>query len=152
MIELKKIREIIKLIQDTDVAEIEVWDKDDKVRIRRGSMASEGAAHSAEAVRVVAAPAAPGAAPASPAPSSAKKLHAVPSPFVGTFYRSPSPDRDPFVEVGSKVKKGQSLCIVEAMKLMNEIECEVSGTVVEILVESGHPVEYGQALFQIEAS
>lgn len=81
-----------------------------------------------------------------------KKLFTVTSPIVGTFYRSPSPDAEPFVEVGTSVRKGQPLCIIEAMKLMNEIESEIDGTIVKILVESGQPVEYGEPLFLIEPS
>ena len=84
----------------------------------------------------------------SPAPE--KKGHVITSPFVGTFYRTPAPDQPPFVEVGSSVRKGQTLCIIEAMKLMNEIESEVGGKVAEILVENAQPVEFGQALFRIE--
>jgi acetyl-CoA carboxylase biotin carboxyl carrier protein len=97
---------------------------------------------------------APVAAPAAGAPAAAaaeKPGTLITSPFVGTFYRSPSPDAPPFVEVGQSVRKGQALCIVEAMKLMNEIESEVSGKVVEILVENGQPVEFGEPLFRIEA-
>jgi acetyl-CoA carboxylase biotin carboxyl carrier protein len=88
-------------------------------------------------------------APAAPA-ANEKKGHVITSPFVGTFYRSPGPDQPVFTEVGSPVKKGQTLCIVEAMKLMNEIESEVAGKVVEVLAQSGAPVEFGQPLFRIE--
>ena len=116
----------------------------------------------AQAAAPVAAPAAPAAAsepprpsiahrptaPATPAPE--KKGHVITSPFVGTFYRSPAPDQPSFVDVGSTVKKGQVLCIVEAMKLMNEIESETDGKIAEILVENGQPVEFGQPLFRIE--
>ena len=150
MMDLKKIRDIMRLIRDSDVAEIEVWDKDDRVRIRRGI--AEAVATPPVAV-IAATPVAPTAAvPAAPkvAPATARKVHTVASPFVGTFYRAASPDREAFVEVGSKVRKGQPLCIVEAMKLMNEIEAEVAGTVVEILAENGHPVQYGQPLFIVE--
>lgn len=153
MMDLKKIREIIRLIRDTDVAEIEVWDKDDRVRIRRGGSAEVVAVPVPQA-NAAPPPPAPTAAPvvASPkvAVAPARHLHTVASPFVGTFYRAASPDREPFVEVGAQVRKGQSLCIVEAMKLMNEIEAEVGGVVVEILAENGHPVQYGQPLFIIE--
>jgi len=89
-------------------------------------------------------------APGTPAPASEKKGHVVSSPFVGTFYRTPAPDQPAFVEVGSVVKKGQTLCIIEAMKLMNEIEADEPGKITEILVENGQPVEFGQALFRIE--
>ncbi|MGA8892332.1 MAG: acetyl-CoA carboxylase biotin carboxyl carrier protein, partial [Anaeromyxobacteraceae bacterium] len=99
----------------------------------------------------VPAPAAPAAAPAKPAEKAPEKPgHVVTSPFVGTFYRAPSPDSPPFVDVGSVVKKGQVLCIVEAMKLMNEIEAEVDGKIAEILVLNATPVEFGEKLFRIE--
>jgi acetyl-CoA carboxylase biotin carboxyl carrier protein len=96
--------------------------------------------------------AAPGAAPAAaaPAPPPEPKGHQLKSPMVGTFYRAPSPGAPPFVEVGQAVTKGQTLCIIEAMKLLNEIESDVSGTVKAVLVENGQPVEYGQPLFTIE--
>jgi acetyl-CoA carboxylase biotin carboxyl carrier protein len=150
MMELKKIREIIRLIQNTDVEEIEVWDSEDRVRIRR----SRGNGHDPDARANAVAPApAPAAAPA-PAPAAApgpqKRQHTVVSPFVGTFYRAASPGADSFVEVGARVRKGQTLCIVEAMKLMNEIEAEVDGVVAEILAQNGQAVEYGQPLFRIE--
>ncbi|HKJ02322.1 MAG TPA: acetyl-CoA carboxylase biotin carboxyl carrier protein, partial [Longimicrobiales bacterium] len=94
------------------------------------------------------------AAGGSPEPESSKDdgLVDITSPMVGTFYRAPAPDAPPYVEVGSKVSEGQTLCILEAMKLMNELECEVSGTVVEILVENAQPVEYGQVLFRVDPS
>jgi acetyl-CoA carboxylase biotin carboxyl carrier protein len=95
-----------------------------------------------------AAPVAPAPAPESAAPASGPAVY-ITSPFVGTFYRSPSPDAPPFVDVGSRVKKGQVLCIVEAMKLMNEIESEVDGAIVAVLAENGQPVEFGEPLFQI---
>jgi acetyl-CoA carboxylase biotin carboxyl carrier protein len=148
MMELKKIREIIRLIQNTDVEEIEVWDSEDRVRIRR----SRGNGHDPDPRASAVAPA-PAAAPApTPAPAAdpQKRQHMVVSPFVGTFYRAASPGADSFVEVGARVRKGQTLCIVEAMKLMNEIEAEVDGVVAEILAENGQAVEYGQPLFRIE--
>jgi len=98
-------------------------------------------------------PAAAGSAPAAPAaaekPAHAPGTHILTSPIVGTFYRSPSPDSPPFVEVGSRVKKGQMLCIIEAMKLMNEIECDMAGEIVKRIASTGQPVEYGQPLFAI---
>ena len=149
MIEIKKIREIIRLIQDTDVEEIEVWDSEDRVRIRRGG---HGNGHDVEArparAPAKAAPEAAAAATVAPVPA-APNARTVVSPFVGTFYRSASPSGEPFVEVGSRVRKGQTLCIVEAMKLMNEIECDHDGVVAEILVENATAVEYGQPLFVI---
>jgi acetyl-CoA carboxylase biotin carboxyl carrier protein len=152
MMEIKKIREIIRLIQDTDVAEIEVWDGEDRVRIKRE--AANGRDPGAPVRAAPAPPPAPATAaspPVATAPAAAPG-RAVVSPFVGTFYRSPSPGADPFVEIGTRVRKGQTLCIVEAMKLMNEIESEFDGVVADILVESGQPVEYGQQLFVITPS
>jgi acetyl-CoA carboxylase biotin carboxyl carrier protein len=135
------------------------WEKgSDKVVIQRGAVA--GAAVVAPAPVFHAAPVAATVAPlaAAPAAAPAPKADAKPadkpgvlvtSPFVGTFYRAPSPESPPFVEVGQKVKKGQTLCIVEAMKLMNEIEAEQDGTVAEMLVQNATPVEFGEALFRI---
>ena len=138
------------------IAEIEINEEGDHVRIvNRPAQAAQAApaiieipqAAPAPAAPVPsAAPAAPSAAPASSSPSGTQ----VTSPMVGTFYRAPSPGADPFVEVGTQVKKGDTLCIIEAMKLLNEIEAEVSGTVKEILVDNGSPVEFGQPLFVIE--
>ena len=125
--DLRKLKKLIDLVEESGIAEIEVTEGEEKVRITRS----------------VAAPAAPAAAPANHA--NAQK-----SPMVGTFYRAASPTSDPFVEVGQTVKEGQTLCIIEAMKLMNEIEAEKSGVVKAILVENGTPVEYGEPLFVIE--
>jgi acetyl-CoA carboxylase biotin carboxyl carrier protein len=105
-------------------------------------------AHHVEAPRPR--PSAPPRAAAAEAPADKKGGHVITSPFVGTFYRSPAPDQPPFVEVGTSVKKGGVLCIIEAMKLMNEIEAEVAGKVAEVLVQNGQPVEFGQPLFRIE--
>ena len=144
--EMKKIRAVLRLLDGTDITEFEY--EDEAVRLRVGRGAAAGPA-------LVAAPfaAAPSAATVAAAPeaaaATAESGHGVTSPFVGTFYRSPSPDSAPFIEIGQRVEKGQTLCIVEAMKLMNEIEADVSGTVKSILVENGQPVEFGQKLFVI---
>jgi len=148
-VDIAQIRKLIKLIQSTDVTEIEVTEGDHTVRVsRQGSVATI-----APAVQHIAAPAAVAAAPvaaaAAPAAETANEEHQVTSPMVGTFYRAASPDADPFVTEGTKVKKGETLCIIEAMKLMNEIEAEYDGVVDKICVENGSPVEYGQALFVI---
>ena len=156
---LEDVKKLVQLLERSDVTLIE-WEKGaDKVVIQRGVLGAPVAAAPAPVVH--AAPVAAAFAPlaAAPAPSAgAAKAEAKPadkpgvlvtSPFVGTFYRSPSPDSPPFVEVGAKVKKGQTLCIVEAMKLMNEIESETDGTVAEILVQNATPVEFGEALFRI---
>ena len=146
----KEIHHLVELLRKHDLAELEVEHKGLRIRVRRGV--------SADAVpAVLTEPARPGqellAEPASAAPEVASDaLVPVTSPIVGTFYRSPSPDADAYVEEGDYVKKGQVLCIVEAMKLMNEIESEVDGRIHQILAESTKPVEYGQPLFLIDSS
>jgi acetyl-CoA carboxylase biotin carboxyl carrier protein len=149
--DLRKLKKLIDLVQESGIGEIEISEGEEKVRISRqpsgqpvlmthGMQPMMGAAS---------APAAPGPAPvATPAPEAAG--HTLKSPMVGTFYRAPSPGAANFVEVGQAVAKGQTLCIIEAMKLLNEIESDVAGTVKAILVENGQPVEYGQPLFVIE--
>ena len=139
--DLERIESLIKLMKTYDVAEVAVAGKDGRLRIRLGG---------------VAAPVAMQAAPRhADAPSAAEAVkpredgHVVKSPMVGTFYRSPRPDAPTFVELGHRVRKGQPLCIVEAMKLMNELESDVDGIVVEILAENAQPVQFGQPLFRI---
>ena len=147
--DLRKLKTLIDLVQASGIAEIEINEEGDHVRIvNRPAQAAQAAPAIIEIPQATpaAAPAAPSAAPASNSPSGTQ----VTSPMVGTFYRAPSPGADPFVEVGTQVKKGDTLCIIEAMKLLNEIEAEVSGTVKEILVDNGSPVEFGQPLFVIE--
>ena len=151
--DLRKLKKLIDLVQESGIAELEITEGEEKVRIARGGAVSvTPLASSAAAVAAVPA-AAPGpAVPASPAPAAAEAApegHVVKSPMVGTFYRAPSPDAKPFVDVGSTVKAGETICVLEAMKLMNEIEADASGTIKAILVENGQPVEYGQALFII---
>ncbi|CWM47475.1 TPA: acetyl-CoA carboxylase biotin carboxyl carrier protein [Neisseria meningitidis] len=131
--DLRKLKKLIDLVEESGIAEIEVTEGEEKVRITRTIAAAP----------VYAAPV-PAAAPAARDLSDAQK-----SPMVGTFYRAPGPNAAPFVEVGQQVKAGDTLCIIEAMKLMNEIEAEKSGTVKEILVENGTPVEFGEPLFII---
>jgi acetyl-CoA carboxylase biotin carboxyl carrier protein len=156
---LDDVKKLVQLVEKSDVTHIE-WEKGtEKVVIKRGGAAPVAAPATIQAIAhpaPVAAPIAP-LAPVAPAPA-APKADAKPadkpgvvvtSPFVGTFYRAPSPESPPFVDVGSKVKKGQTLCIVEAMKLMNEIEAETDGTVAEILVQNATPVEFGEPLFRI---
>jgi acetyl-CoA carboxylase biotin carboxyl carrier protein len=156
---LDEVKALVKVLEGTDVTSLR-WDRNgQKIVIRRGHAAPVGvipatfpSAAPVVPVTVPAAPvaaAAPSAAPATPKPE-AKPGTVVTSPFVGTFYRAPSPDSPPFVDVGTVVKKGQVLCIVEAMKLMNEIEAEVAGKIAEIFVQNATPVEFGQALFRIE--
>jgi acetyl-CoA carboxylase biotin carboxyl carrier protein len=140
--ELEDLKELIEYLKDTDITEISIEKDGIKVKIKRekilspieipmqkfGSLQEKVTRETEEETRVI----------------------TVTSPIVGTFYRAPSPEADPFVEVGAKVKKGQVLCIVEAMKLMNEIESEVDGVVIKILVDNGQPIEYGEPLFLIE--
>ena len=150
--DLRKLKKLIDLVEESGIAEIEVTEGEEKVRITR-TTAAEAPVYAAPAP--AAAPvAAPSAAPAAAAPAAAPAArdlsNAQKSPMVGTFYRAPGPNAAAFVEVGQQVKAGDTLCIIEAMKLMNEIEAEKSGVVKEILVENGTPVEYGEPLFIIE--
>ncbi|WP_118792865.1 acetyl-CoA carboxylase biotin carboxyl carrier protein [Neisseria bergeri] len=151
--DLRKLKKLIDLVEESGIAEIEVTEGEEKVRITRTIAAAAAPVYAtpvpaaAPAVTPAAAPvaaSAPAAAPAARDLSDAQK-----SPMVGTFYRAPGPNAAPFVEVGQQVKAGDTLCIIEAMKLMNEIEAEKSGTVKEILVENGTPVEFGEPLFII---
>ncbi|MFT3773210.1 MAG: acetyl-CoA carboxylase biotin carboxyl carrier protein [Minicystis sp.] len=143
-LDLKALRRLLRVLEKRNVSEFEFEDEKVKLRIVRG-----GVVVAAAPSVVTAAPVAPAiaAAPA-PAADDANAVY-ITSPFVGTFYRAPSPDAPPFVEVGSAIREGQALCIVEAMKLMNEIEADSAGTIVEILVENGKPVEFGQKLFKV---
>jgi len=164
-LDVESLRQIVEILEASEVTRL-VWQRgDERLLIRRGPVPVPTIVHAAPispsvspapvmsaAPHAAAAPAA-SAAPVAAAPAAApaeKPGHGVTSPFVGTFYRTPAPDQPSFVDVGSVVKKGQVLCIIEAMKLMNEIEADVAGRVAEILVENGQPVEFGQALFRIE--
>ena len=151
--DLRKLKTLIDLVAESDIAELEVTEGESKVRIVKSSAAAQhqvvmmpqamGAsapAMSAPAAPAVAAPAAEAAAPTG---------HVVKSPMVGTFYRAAAPGAAPFVDIGSTVKEGDTLCIIEAMKLLNEIDADASGVIQQILVENGQPVEYGQPLFII---
>ena len=148
--DLRKLKKLIDLVQESGIAELEITEGEEKVKIVRGGVVSVSAAAPPSAAVPAAyplpAPAAPTAAPAVEAPAG-QEGHVVKAPMVGTFYRSPSPDAKPFVEVGQTVKEGETICIIEAMKLMNEIEADAGGVVKAILVENGQPVEYGQPLF-----
>ena len=149
--DLRKLKKLIDLVEESGIAEIEVTEGEEKVRITRTIAAAPVYAAPAPAAAVAAAPA-PAATPPAPAaaPAARDLSNAQKSPMVGTFYRAPGPNASAFVEVGQQVKAGDTLCIIEAMKLMNEIEAEKSGTVKEILVENGTPVEFGEPLFIIE--
>ena len=149
---LAEIRQLIRLVQRTGIGELEVSSGDRTVRIAAQSRVPVGVGLPA-AANVVAAAEAPAPGPAkaaAQAAAGAENLLAITSPMVGTFYRAPAPDADPYVEVGDRVEVGQTVCIIEAMKLMNEIESEHRGRVVKILVENAQPVEFGQKLFLIE--
>ena len=150
--DLRKLKKLIDLVEESGIAEIEVTEGEEKVRITRTTAAAAPvyAAPAPAAAAPVAAPAAPTAAAPATAPAARDLSNAQKSPMVGTFYRAPGPNAAAFVEVGQQVKAGDTLCIIEAMKLMNEIEAEKSGVVKEILVENGTPVEYGEPLFIIE--
>ncbi|MBI3398046.1 MAG: acetyl-CoA carboxylase biotin carboxyl carrier protein [Deltaproteobacteria bacterium] len=153
--DFKEIEDIVKFLSNTDVVEFELERPNEKIRIKRG-IASEAS--------IVKTPTLVTPLTAAPQlqleeqkvettePSKSDKQKQITSPMVGTFYRMPSPDSKPFVEVGDIVKKGQIVCIVEAMKLMNEIESEFGGKIISILIENGQPVEYGEPLFIIEAT
>ena len=144
--DLRKLKTLIDLVSESNVSELEITEAEGKVRIVKSSGAPLVMQHSAMAM------------PAAPAPMAAAALaveavpvgHAVKSPMVGTFYRSASPGSKPFIEMGSVVKEGETICIIEAMKILNEIEADKSGTITKILCENGQAVEYGQSLFVIE--
>ena len=148
--DLRKLKKLIDLVQESGIAELEITEGEGKVRIVKFSQTLQPVAYQQGELAPVqaAAPAAPAAAPAAPA-APVVSGHGVKAPMVGTFYRAPNPGAAPFVEVGQSVKEGDPLCIIEAMKLLNEIEADKSGVIKEILVENGEPVEYGQPLFVI---
>ncbi len=152
--DIRKIKKLIELLEESGVAEIEIHEGEESVRISRyGSQAV------AAPVAAPVAMAAPAAAPAAPAPAAASTEkeeapvvsgHAVTSPMVGTFYRAPTPGAKPFVEIGDRVNVGDTLCIIEAMKILNQIEADKAGVIVDVPIENGQPCEYGQTLFVIE--
>ena len=156
--DIRKIKKLIELLEQSDVAEIEIHEGEESVRIsRHGSVETAAPIYGAFPPQMIAA--APAAAPAAPAPAAAEpepaaeaepEGHLLRAPMVGTFYRAPSPGAKPFAEEGQQVKTGDTLCIIEAMKILNQIESDKSGTVKKVLVENGQPVEYNQPLFVIE--
>ena len=148
--DIRKVKKLIELLEESGIDELEIREGEESVRISRHSKTPAQQYYApAPMAAPVAAPVA--AAPVAEAPAAAPKLNGtvVKSPMVGTFYRTPSPSSPAFVEVGQTVKKGDTICIVEAMKMMNHIEAEVSGVIESILVENGQPVEYDQPLFTI---
>jgi acetyl-CoA carboxylase biotin carboxyl carrier protein len=149
--DIRKVKKLIELLEESGIDELEIREGEESVRISRQSQrAVQTAVYTAAPVAAPAAPA-PAAAPAAEAPAAAPQLtgNVVRSPMVGTFYRASSPTSAPFAEVGQSVKKGDIVCIVEAMKMMNHIEAETSGTIGAVLVENGQPVEFDQPLFTI---
>lgn len=146
--DIRKIKKLIEIIEESNIAELEIKEGEESIRINRYSAAPAAVAY---AQAPVAAAPAPAAAPAAAAPAEEKITgHVVKSPMVGTFYRAASPGSKVFVEVGQSVQAGDTLCIIEAMKILNQIEADKSGTISKILVENAEPVEYGQPLFIIE--
>lgn len=152
--DIRKIKKLIELLEESDLAEIEIHEDKESVRISRTSQVA------ASAAQTVVAAAAPVAAPApqataEPAAKAAPEAVAtagnpITAPMVGTFYRAPAPGSKPFVEVGQRVNVGDTLCIIEAMKMLNQIEADKAGTIIDVLVENGQPVEYGETLFVVE--
>jgi acetyl-CoA carboxylase biotin carboxyl carrier protein len=176
-LDVEALRQVVELLEASEVTRLVWTNGKERLSIRRGPPAAQVVQQVAQPLpvgtpAVAVAPVVPQLAPLPPASATSpgearprpstptrapvaeapadKKGHLITSPFVGTFYRAPSPEQPPFVEVGSPVRKGQVLCIIEAMKLMNEIESEVAGKVAEVLVQNGQPVEFGQPLFRIE--
>ncbi len=152
--DLRKLKKLIDLVQESGIAELEITEGEEKVKIVKGGGISVVPVATAVSAPAAAPPEAPRSAMPTPTgplpsevPSGGPEGHVVKAPMVGTFYRSPSPDAKAFVEVGHSIKEGQTICIIEAMKLMNEIEADASGVVKAILVENGQPVEYSQPLF-----
>ena len=149
--DLRKLKKLIDLVQESGIAELEITEGEERVRIMKGgapshSYAQPAPVYAAPAAQAAAAPAEPAVRPPEP---SEPEGHVFKSPMVGSFYRAATPEGKPFVSVGQSVKAGETICIIEAMKLMNEIECDAAGVVKAILVENGQPVEYGQPLMII---
>ncbi|SEK60259.1 acetyl-CoA carboxylase biotin carboxyl carrier protein [Roseateles sp. YR242] len=154
--DLRKLKTLIDLVSESNISELEITEADGKVRIVKSdgtplvaAMPMMQQAQPMVAAQPAAGPA-PAAAPAAAPAPAAETGHIVKSPMVGTFYRASGPNAKPFVEVGQQVKEGDAICIIEAMKIMNEIEADKSGTIVKVLAENGQPVEFGQALIVIE--
>ena len=152
--DLRKLKTLIDLVSDSNVSELEITEAEGKVRIVKGPVGAMVAAPIAAPVVAVApiagAPTAAAPAVLSEAEQAAASGHVVKSPMVGTYYASSSPEAKPFVQVGTVVKEGETICIIEAMKILNEIEADKSGTITRILVDNGQAVEYGQPLFHID--
>jgi len=152
--DLRKLKTLIDLVSESNISELEITEADGKVRIVKADPAAVQTVYAPAAAPVVmaATPATAAAAPTAPTPvaAPAETGHVVKSPMVGTFYRASSPNAKPFADVGQVVKEGEAICIIEAMKIMNEIEADKSGTITKVLCENGQAVEFGQPLFVIE--
>ena len=155
--DFNEIKRLVKLVETSNISEIEIDEMGSRLRIIKNAPPTAVFAPQPQYAAVPTPPPSPvvhevvaSSAPAAAAPKAASKLMDIVSPMVGTFYRAPSPEAPPYINIGDNVRVGQVLCIVEAMKLMNEIEAEVSGRVVEILAENAHPVEFGQVIFRID--
>jgi len=147
MLSFKEIKDLIDLVSERGLSALEIEQTGFRIRIE--GTRPEGSNGTGLPASLPASPAAPEPAPAIPAPGPEEGLHVITSPIVGTFYRAPSPEADPFAEIGQRVSKGKILCIIESMKLMNEIESDVEGEIVAVYPVSGQPVEYGEKLFAI---
>jgi acetyl-CoA carboxylase biotin carboxyl carrier protein len=157
MMDLRKLKTLIDLVSESNISELEITEADGKVRIVKSDPAAAvavqpvyAAAPAAPVVTAAAPVAAPAVAAAAPAAAPVETGHVVKSPMVGTFYRASSPNAKPFADVGQAVKEGEAICIIEAMKIMNEIEADKTGTITKVLCENGQAVEFGQPLFIIE--
>jgi acetyl-CoA carboxylase biotin carboxyl carrier protein len=152
-IDFDQIRELMRALEEFDIRELELESEGERIVLRRGGEVAGAPAYAVGPPTLVPPP--PAASPSHHAPAAVEaaaddpSIAYVTSPFVGTFYASPSPDAPPFVQVGQRFERGASLCIIEAMKLMNEIEAEFAGTLVEVLAKNGKPVEYGERLFKV---
>jgi acetyl-CoA carboxylase biotin carboxyl carrier protein len=146
--DLNQVRELLAILNQTDIEELCLKSSDFELTVRKGSLSQTGTV--ANTTPILTTSEAAAVAIAAPIALVDKTWVEVTSPMVGTFYRSPSPDEPPFIEVGDTIRRGQTICIIEAMKLMNELEAEVNGEVVEILVENGKPIEFGQPLMRVK--
>ncbi|OGA20435.1 MAG: acetyl-CoA carboxylase, biotin carboxyl carrier protein [Betaproteobacteria bacterium RIFCSPLOWO2_02_FULL_67_19] len=145
--DLRKLKKLIDLVQESGIAELAITEGEESVRIVKGGEPAPAPWTAAQGPPSAAALAPPGAAPGTAESAPQPLGHVIKAPIVGTFYRAAAPTANPFVEIGQSVKEGQTICIIEAMKLMNEIEADAAGVIKAILVENGQPVEYGQPLF-----
>jgi oxaloacetate decarboxylase alpha subunit len=154
---LEEVRKLIQLVETSNIGELEVWKWWGRIRISRNGSSGNGVVVSGHVPHEMLRTAMPGPAPSAPPAEPERKvadetagLTPIKSPMVGTFYRSPAPDADPYIEPGDRIESGQTLCIIEAMKLMNEIQAEVRGKIVRVSVSNGQPVEFGQTLFLVD--